>query len=178
MSPCSRYTNRLYSRCRRRNRPACPPGRPGPAGGPPPGPAPGRGRVKSEVSIAAIRSVAETSNALMNEVSKAIVGKKNVLEKFGSTGVQQVLDNAVFELLNYITVYPVADAGKLIDKENNILPDCFLIPKESTSSDFAFRVHTDIGKNFIRAVDAKTKMVVGKDHVLKNGDVLEIVTSK
>jgi MoxR-like ATPase len=57
-----------------------PPGRP--AGGVPPGaPAPpGRGRVKQDVSMAAIRNVAETSNALMNEVGKAIVGKKNILE--------------------------------------------------------------------------------------------------
>lgn len=55
-----------------------PAGRPGP-GAPAGGPAPGR-RVKSDVSLAAIRSVAETSNALMNEVSKAIVGKRNVLE--------------------------------------------------------------------------------------------------
>jgi len=57
-----------------------PPGRP--AGGIPPGaPAPpGRGRVKQDVSMAAIRNVAETSNALMNEVGKAIVGKKNILE--------------------------------------------------------------------------------------------------
>ena len=56
-----------------------PAGRPGP-GAPAGGPAPGRSRVKSDVSLAAIRSVAETSNALMNEVSKAIVGKRNVLE--------------------------------------------------------------------------------------------------
>lgn len=56
-----------------------PPGRAGP-GAPAGGPAPGRGRVKSDVSLAAIRNVAETSNALMNEVSKAIVGKRNVLE--------------------------------------------------------------------------------------------------
>ena len=51
---------------------------PGP-GGAPQGP-PGRGRVKQEVSIAAIRNVAATSNALINEVAKAIVGKRNVLE--------------------------------------------------------------------------------------------------
>jgi MoxR-like ATPase len=49
-------------------------GAPAPAGGPP------RGRGKSDVSLAAIRSVAATSNALMNEVAKAIVGKRNVLE--------------------------------------------------------------------------------------------------
>jgi len=55
-----------------------PPGRPGPAGAP--GPAPGRGRAKSEVSLAAIKSVSDTANALMNEVAKAIVGKRNVLE--------------------------------------------------------------------------------------------------
>ncbi len=74
-------------------------------------------------------------------------------------------------------MYPVA-TGKLTDKDGNILPDCFLVPKDITALEFAFKVHTDIGNSFIRAVDMKTKQVVGKDHVLKNGDVVEIVTNK
>jgi MoxR-like ATPase len=60
-----------------RQLPPGPGGAPAPAGG---RPQQGRGRVKSEVSMAAIRNVAATSNALMNEVAKAIVGKRNVLE--------------------------------------------------------------------------------------------------
>lgn len=103
--------------------------------------------------------------------------KKNVLEKYRTTGVQEVLDKAVFELLRYIAVYPVA-TSKLTDKDNRVLPDCFLVPQGITALDFAFKVHTDIGKNFIKAIDLKTKQVIGKEHVLNNRDVIEIVTSK
>ncbi|MEK6827954.1 MAG: redox-regulated ATPase YchF [Nanoarchaeota archaeon] len=103
--------------------------------------------------------------------------KAEVLGKFGSTGVQKVLDIAVFELLKYIAAYPVA-TNKLTDKDGNILPDCFLVQKDITALEFAFKVHTDIGNNFIKAIDQKTKLVVGKEHQLKHNDVIEIVTSK
>ena len=103
--------------------------------------------------------------------------KKNILEKFSTTGVQKVLDDAVFKLLKYIAVYPVANSH-LQDKDQNILPDCFLVPESITALEFAYKVHTDIGNNFIRAIDLKTKQVIGKEHKLKNGDVIEIVADK
>ena len=103
--------------------------------------------------------------------------KAEVLEKYGSTGVQKVLDIAVFELLKYIAAYPVA-TNKLTDKDGNILPDCFLVPKGTTALEFAFKVHTDIGNNFIKAIDQKTKLIVGKEHTLKHRDVIEVITSK
>ena len=117
-------------------------------------------------------------NKLNDKQKKALnFIRKNVLDKFGNTGVQQVLDDAVFKLLKCIAVYPVANAH-LKDKDGNTLPDCFLVPDGINALGFAFKVHTDIGNNFIRAVDLKTKQVVGKEHKLKNGDVVEIVTSK
>ncbi len=103
--------------------------------------------------------------------------KTEVLVGYGSTGLQKVLDIAVFELLKYIAAYPVA-TSKLTDKDGNILPDCFLVPKDTTALEFAFKVHTDIGNNFIKAIDQKTKLIVGKEHKLKHRDVIEIVTSK
>jgi ribosome-binding ATPase YchF (GTP1/OBG family) len=99
-----------------------------------------------------------------------------LLNKYGSTGIQKVLNTAVFDLLGYITVFPVA-SQRLTDKDNRILPDCYLVPKDTTALGFAFRVHTDIGNKFIRAIDIKTKKVVGKDHVLQHMDVVEIVGS-
>ncbi len=101
--------------------------------------------------------------------------KKNILEVFGSTGVQGILNKTVFELLDYIAVFP-AGVGKLADSKGNILPDCFLLPNGSTALDFAFAVHTDLGKNFIKAIDAKTKLAVGKEHKLKHRDGIEIIT--
>lgn len=101
----------------------------------------------------------------------------NVLEKYHTTGVQEVLDKAVFELLKYIAVYPVTNS-KLMDKDNNILPDCLLVPENTTALNFAFKIHTDIGNSFVKAIDLKTKQIIGKEHLVKNGDVIEIATSK
>ncbi len=115
----------------------------------------------------------------MNEKQKNALEfiKNNVLEKFNTTGVQDILNKAVFELLDCIAVYPVANS-KLQDKDGNILPDCFLVPKDTTALEFAFKVHTDIGNNFVKAINLKTKLPVGKDQALKNNDVIEIMTSK
>src|SRR3989344_5511569 len=101
--------------------------------------------------------------------------KKNVLEVYNGTGVQEILNHAVFELLKYIAIFP-AGAHKLADFDGNILPDCFLLPPNSTALDFAFYLHTDFGKNFIKAIDARSKKALGKDYKLKNRDALEIVT--
>jgi ribosome-binding ATPase len=103
--------------------------------------------------------------------------KENVLKKFNSSGVQQVLDDAVFKLLKYLAVYP-GGVSKLEDSDGNVLPDCFLMPENSTALDFAYKLHTDFGKNFIRAIDVKTKRTVGKEHKLQHCDVVEIVSGK
>lgn len=115
----------------------------------------------------------------LNEKQAAALNfiKTNMLEKFKSTGVQDVLDAAIFKLLKYIAIFP-GGVNKLEDKDGNVLPDCFLLPENSTAIDFAYNIHTDIGDKFIRAIDVKTKMTVGRDHQLKMGDVVEIVTGK
>ena len=102
--------------------------------------------------------------------------KKNVLEKYKfGTGVQQILNTAVFDLLKYIAIFP-GSPNKLKDSKGRILPDCFLLPSGSTALDFAYALHTDFGKNFIRAIDARTKMAWGKEHILKHRDILEIIS--
>lgn len=118
----------------------------------------------------------KNNSALTEEQKKALEFiKNNVLERYSNTGIQQVLNTAVFEILKYIAVFPVPNA-KLQDKEGNILPDCFLMPPESTALDLAYAIHSDIGKNFIKAIDIRTGKIVGKDHKLKHLDVVEIVT--
>ncbi len=115
----------------------------------------------------------------LNEQQKKALDfiKKNVLEVYKNTGVQDILDEAVFRLLNYIPVYPVANS-KLEDKDGNRLPDCFIVPEGTTALEFAYKIHTDIGKNFVKAVNLRTKQVIGKDSKLKHSDVIEIMTSK
>jgi ribosome-binding ATPase YchF (GTP1/OBG family) len=101
--------------------------------------------------------------------------KERVLGVYGSTGVQEILDTAVFDLLKYIAIFPAG--SKLADSKGNVLPDCFLLPPGSTALDFAYHLHTDIGDKFVKAVDVRTKMPVGKDHPLNHRDGIEIMTS-
>ncbi len=100
--------------------------------------------------------------------------KSHVLKKYGSTGIQKCIEEAV-KVLDLIVVYPVEDDSHLTDKEGRILPDAHLIPRGSTAKDLAYKVHTDLGDHFIRAIDARTHRVVGSDHQLKDGDVISII---
>lgn len=100
--------------------------------------------------------------------------KTHVLQKYGSTGIQKCIEEAV-KMLDLIVVYPVEDETHLTDKEGRVLPDAYLMPRGSTARDLAYKVHTDLGDHFIRAIDARTHRVIGSDHELKDGDVIRIV---
>lgn len=104
--------------------------------------------------------------------------KKNILERFGSTGIQQCLNSAVFDVLMQIVVYPVENENKFSDSMGNVLPDAYLVPEGSTALDLAYRVHTDIGNRFIGAIDCRTKKKIGRDYVLRNNDVIKILTGR
>ena len=102
---------------------------------------------------------------------------QNSINNMKTTGVQNCLNFAVFSLLKMKPIFP-GGVSKLEDSKGNVLPDCFLMEEKATALDFAYRLHTDFGKNFIKAIDVKTKMMVGKDHVLKPGDIVEIVAGR
>ncbi|MEM5879244.1 MAG: redox-regulated ATPase YchF [Candidatus Aenigmatarchaeota archaeon] len=115
----------------------------------------------------------------LSEAQKKAMEKiRALIEKYGSTGVQDCLNKAVFDLLGYIVVYPVEDENKLCDKHGNVLPDALLMPKGSTALDLAFKIHTEIGEKFICAIDARSKRRLGKDYVLQNNDVIRIMVAK
>ncbi len=101
-----------------------------------------------------------------------------VMKKNSGTGIQKCINETVFKLLDLVVVYPVEDENRFTDKMGRILPDAFLLKKGSTPKDLAFMVHTDIGKGFLYAVDARTKMRLGEKHELKNGDIVKIVAVK
>lgn len=105
---------------------------------------------------------------------KALSFIEGVMDSLGGTGAQDAVDRTVFEVLNMVYVFP-GGANKLEDKDGNTLPDCFLLPERSTVLDFAYHIHSDLGEGFIRAIDVRSKQNVKKDHVVSNGDVLEIV---
>jgi ribosome-binding ATPase YchF (GTP1/OBG family) len=103
---------------------------------------------------------------------------RSLMKEYGGTGVQECINRAVFELLDYIVLYPVEDENKYTDRKGVILPDAFLMKRGSTARDLAFRVHSDIGESFLFAVDAKSKMRLGEKYELKDGDVIKIVSTK
>jgi ribosome-binding ATPase YchF (GTP1/OBG family) len=118
----------------------------------------------------------------VSDEGKLNASQKQALEKMadwlkssGGTGVQTVLEKVVFEVLNMIIVYPVEDESKWVDKQGRVLPDAYLMTRGSNAKDLAYKVHTDLGDNFIRAIDGRTHMTVGHDHVLKENDVVKIV---
>lgn len=114
----------------------------------------------------------------MNEKQKAALNfiKNNILDKYGSTGVQNVLDSAVFDFLKYIAIFP-GGISKLMDSEGRVLPDCFLLPSGSTVYDFAAKIHTDLAKNILYGMDVRKRMKLSKDHPLKHRDVIEIISA-
>ena len=115
----------------------------------------------------------------LNEAQKnALDYMAKNMEKYGGTGVQACLEKAAFEMLDLITVYPVEDENKYTDHFGRVLPDAYLLPRGSTARDLAYKVHTELGEKFIRAVNAKTKRTVGADYVLLDGDVIRIVANR
>jgi ribosome-binding ATPase len=101
--------------------------------------------------------------------------REHVLGPYGSTGVLQAVEAAAFDLLKLIVVFPVEDETKLTDKKGNILPDAHFVPQGTTAREFASRIHTDLGKHFIRAIDVRQRRTIGADHVLNHRDVIRIV---
>ncbi len=104
--------------------------------------------------------------------------EKNVLREYGSTGVQELLNVTVSNVLNLIVVFPVEDEKHFSDHFGRVLPDAVLLKKGSTPMQLAEAIHTDLAKHFLHAVDARSGMRIGREHELKNGDVIKIVSTK
>jgi len=103
--------------------------------------------------------------------------EEHVLKKWGSTGVQQALNEAVFNLLDSIVVYPVEDYVRFTDKQGRVLPDALIVPRGSTARDVAYRIHTELGDTFLYAINAKTRQRVGESYRVNDGDVIKIVAA-
>jgi len=113
----------------------------------------------------------------LSDKQKAALGFIRKIVESTGTGVQPVVDAAVFDLLGYVAIFP-GGVNKLEDSQGRVLPDCFLMPPGTTAIDFAYRLHTDFGDNFIKAIDVRTKMPVGREHRLRHRDIVEIASRK
>ena len=118
---------------------------------------------------------------IIGEVSdaqeSALTDLESTLEAWKGTGVQTVLNRAVYDVLEYVTVYPVEDQSKWSDGSGSILPDAVLLPSGSTPVDLAYAVHSDIGDGYLHAVDARSGREIGETHELEEGAVVKIVST-
>ena len=103
---------------------------------------------------------------------------ERILQKFGSTGVQEAINMAFFKLLNMIVVYPVEDLEHLSDHNGRVLPDAYIVPYGTTARQLAYMIHTELGEGFIHAIEAHEKKRIGESYVLKDRDVVSIVSAK
>jgi len=103
---------------------------------------------------------------------------RKILARWGTTGVQAALETMVFDRLHQIVVYPVEDETHWTDGRGRVLPDALLVPAGTPASEVAYRVHTDLGRNFVRAIDGRTHRALAADHPVEPNSVIRIVARK
>ena len=118
-----------------------------------------------------------TFTAKSGEAQKTVLN--DIMLKYKGGSIMRFYDvlTAIIKSLGYIVVYPVLDETRWEDKNGNVLPDAYLMKDGDTALDLAYKIHTDIGKNFIRAVNGRTKRIIGKDYKLLNNDVIKIISN-
>ena len=121
--------------------------------------------------------VLKDKDSLNEQQKKALSIIQSVLDKYGSTGVQEAINSVCFKLLNLIIVYPVEDEIKLSDKKGHVLPNALLLRQGSTAKDLAATIHEELAKGFMFAIDVRNKQRIGADYELKHNDVIKIVST-
>ncbi len=115
---------------------------------------------------------------LTPQQKKALERIRDLMRKWGGTGVVQCLNKAVFDVLKMIAVFPVADEKKLTDTEGNILPDVYLLPQGATVLDLARKIHSEVAEKAICAIDVRTGRRLGLESKLEHRMVVKIVTRR
>ena len=121
-----------------------------------------------------VKDAAKLSAAQANALKMV---EERVMKTYGGTGVQDAINRAFFDLLKAIVVFPVEDEAKLTDKDGRVLPDAYVMRGGSTAIDLARTVHSELAETFLYAIDARTGKRLASDYVLKNRDVVKIVSS-
>ncbi|MFC4986532.1 redox-regulated ATPase YchF [Saliphagus infecundisoli] len=101
---------------------------------------------------------------------------RDFIEAYGSTGVQDAIERALLDVLGVVPVFP-GGANGLGNERGEVLPDCYLLPPESTAEEFAYGLHSDIGEGFLHAIDCRSNRQLGKAYAVESRDVLEVVTT-
>jgi hypothetical protein len=95
--------------------------------------------------------------------------------EYGGTGVQKTLETALFDVMGAIAIFPGSANGRA--DSQGVFRDCFILPEESTTEDFAYHLHSDIGEGLLHGVDCRVNRQIGAGHELDHRDVVEIVST-
>ncbi|UVE49976.1 redox-regulated ATPase YchF [Haloferax larsenii] len=100
---------------------------------------------------------------------------REFVTEYDGTGVQQSLETALFDVMGAIAIFPGSANGK--SDTQGVFRDCFILPEGSTTEDFAYHLHSDIGDGLLHGIDCHSKRQIGSDHELDHRDVVEIVST-
>ena len=123
-------------------------------------------------------NILQKANLSPGQIKALETIRDKILIPNGSTGVQNALNMAYFKLLTMISVYPVEDLEHLADHNGRVLPDVYLVPFGTTARQFAYIIHTELGESFIYAVDARSKKRIGENTVLRDRDIISIISAR
>ena len=125
------------------------------------------------------KNIALTQKGSQNErASEAIKKISAAVATYGSSGVQEAIDRAVFGLASQVVAFPVEDETHYSNHFGKVLPDAILLKQGSTPVDLAGAIHADLATHFLYAVDCEKKTRIGKDHKVATGEVIKIVSTK
>ena len=122
--------------------------------------------------------IIDESGLTKNQLKALRMIEESVLDRYGSTGVQEVVDKSVFDATGMKALFPVESETKLSDGYGRVLPDVFLLEKGADVRELAKTVHTDIGEDAVAGIDARTKKRIGLEQKPKHRDVIRILTRR
>ncbi len=111
-----------------------------------------------------------------DEQAEGLARIREFVDGYDGTGVQGALESAVFDVLGCIAVFPGSANGS--KDEKGVFRDCFILPEGSTTEDFAFHIHSDIGEGLLHGTDCRSGRQVSKGHELTHRDVIELISTK
>ena len=117
----------------------------------------------------------EVRENLSGEQEVGLSRIEEFIQAFDGTGVQRALESALFSELDAIAVFPGSANGD--PEDGKFMRDCFVLPTESTTEDFAYFLHSDIGDGLLHGIDCRNGRQVGASHELSHRDVIEIVST-
>ncbi|SFR57686.1 redox-regulated ATPase YchF [Halogeometricum limi] len=120
-------------------------------------------------------STFEILGDVSDEQEEGLEQIRGFLDEYDGAGVQRSLEAALFDVMGAMAIFPGSANGS--KDEKGVFRDCFILPEGSTTEDFAYHLHSDIGDGLLHGIDCHTNRQVGSDHELEHRDVVEIVTT-